>query len=244
VGFTLLNITITINFIITLIQQFVMVFCSALTVTGNSKYLYLTALNTALCLSPSSDWSLPAYLSRSDPTALGTLKRFPISGSSVLGTGISSGSGSGSGGWKEVGSHPPPARSSGSKHRPVLSIQSSPGLIINSSSEADMSGLTVKKVDVVEVLVKKCLHLIGYVEGAGAMTSSAPHQSLPAGPPGFNGGNGSGVSAYTATFQSGHGGSGVAGGGFVRVGGMWNGDGQNSAVCLATIHSLGILTEV
>jgi hypothetical protein len=244
VGFTLLNITITIYFIITLIQQFVMVFYSALTMTGNWKYLYLTALNTALCLTPSSDWSLPAYLSRSDPTALGTLKRFPISGSSVLGTGFSSGSGSG--GWKEVGSHPPPARSSGSKHRPVLSIQSSPGLIINSSSEADMSGLAVKKVDVVEVLVKKCLHLIGYVEGAGAMTSSTPHQSLPAGPPGFNSGNGSGVGAYTATSHSGHSGSGsgVAGGGFIRVGGMWNGDGQNSAVCLATIHSLGILTVV
>lgn len=182
------------------------------------KALFHAACSRPLQLAADSgDWSLSTYLHRSDPSTIGTLKRFPTS-ESVFGGASAIGGGS-SGGWREVGGLRPPSSASVGINRPATL-----GIHVDTTSKCDG-----KKIYPMELLTKKCVQLIGYVESSEATESSmgvsrSLHNAVSTGPLGLN----------TTSI----------GNAYVRVGGPWNGDGQNSAVCLATIYALGILTEV
>ena len=158
----------------------------------------------------STSWCVGSYLHRTDPaacvsgsretTAWTDTARPPFNGSSVLTTGRR---------WREGLVVAPPERDSSGVLETQLKV-----------SGGDQEGAQKAGPLPLEILVRKCLYLLGFRDLK----------------------TGTGLSAEcTSRFEEGA--AGMSGVGYVRAG-VWNGDGESSAVCFASIQILSALAEV
>ncbi len=188
----------------------------------SSTYGKVTIISTACSspLVPTSNWTIDSYLKRTDPSAsvTGFHKMSAWGGTTayyntlpvVGGTDRSRRKVDGEGMMSPSGGPSPSRRGKNKKGK------QSGNAVTTTATTTSSPATTTGVVYPMEVLLKKCIHLMGFSDSTTSSKESCGMSKTALGIDDMN---------------------------FVRAT-MWNGEGENSGICVATIHVLGALAEV